>query len=135
MVMCIKHTWICHFLCWCGGASWLWFHVEADVLFFFKKSRSYSSCMPGNGLLPLILFYENHLSAICAWLSDIRMILQVLLYILVAVILIFPFDIFYLSSRYFFLRTLFRIAFPFQVRFFILMPDMEFWVLICIGSF
>ncbi|RDX71767.1 SPX and EXS domain-containing protein 1, partial [Mucuna pruriens] len=40
--------------------------------------------------------------------------LNVLLYILVAVILIFPFDIFYLSSRYFFLRTLFRIAFPLQ---------------------
>ncbi|QCE12249.1 myo-inositol-1 [Vigna unguiculata] len=38
----------------------------------------------------------------------------VLLYILVAVILIFPFDIFYLSSRYFFLRTLFRIALPLQ---------------------
>ncbi|KAK7295014.1 hypothetical protein RJT34_17917 [Clitoria ternatea] len=38
----------------------------------------------------------------------------VLLYILVAVILIFPFDIFFLSSRYFFLRTLLRIAFPLQ---------------------
>ncbi|WVZ07607.1 hypothetical protein V8G54_020953 [Vigna mungo] len=38
----------------------------------------------------------------------------VLLYILVAVILIFPFDIFYLSSRYFFLRTLLRIALPLQ---------------------
>ncbi|KAJ1426852.1 EXS, C-terminal [Sesbania bispinosa] len=38
----------------------------------------------------------------------------VLLYISAAVILIFPFDIFYLSSRYFFLRTLLRIAFPLQ---------------------
>ncbi|XP_057435567.1 uncharacterized protein LOC130728205 isoform X2 [Lotus japonicus] len=38
----------------------------------------------------------------------------VLLYICVSVILIFPFDIFYLSSRYFFLRTLLRIAFPLQ---------------------
>ncbi|KAL9315056.1 hypothetical protein ACSQ67_016057 [Phaseolus vulgaris] len=42
------------------------------------------------------------------------MVLQVLLYIIVAVVLIFPFDIFYLSSRYFFLRTLLRIAFPLQ---------------------
>ncbi|OIV98753.1 hypothetical protein TanjilG_24924 [Lupinus angustifolius] len=38
----------------------------------------------------------------------------VLLYIVVAVILIFPFDIFFLSSRFFFLRTLWRIAFPLQ---------------------
>lgn len=38
----------------------------------------------------------------------------VLLYIFVAMVLIFPFDIFYLSSRYFFLRTLLRIAFPLQ---------------------
>ncbi|KAG9138599.1 hypothetical protein Leryth_012937 [Lithospermum erythrorhizon] len=38
----------------------------------------------------------------------------VLLYAGVAMILIFPFDIFYLSSRYFLLRTLWRILFPFQ---------------------
>ncbi|XP_058737271.1 uncharacterized protein LOC131609589 isoform X2 [Vicia villosa] len=38
----------------------------------------------------------------------------VLLYIFVAMLLIFPFDIFYLSSRYFFLRTILRIAFPLQ---------------------
>ncbi|KAD4981858.1 hypothetical protein E3N88_18529 [Mikania micrantha] len=38
----------------------------------------------------------------------------VLLYTAVAIILIFPFDIFYLSSRFFFLRTLWRIVFPFQ---------------------
>ncbi|KAI5428806.1 uncharacterized protein LOC127127145 isoform X2 [Lathyrus oleraceus] len=38
----------------------------------------------------------------------------VLLYIFVAMLLVFPFDIFYLSSRYFFLRTLLRIAFPLQ---------------------
>lgn len=38
----------------------------------------------------------------------------VLLYTGVAMILIFPFDIFYLSSRYFLLRTLWRILFPFQ---------------------
>lgn len=38
----------------------------------------------------------------------------VLLYIAVALILMFPFDIFYLSSRYFLLRTLWRIAFPLQ---------------------
>ncbi|GLT43919.1 hypothetical protein SLA2020_178440 [Shorea laevis] len=38
----------------------------------------------------------------------------VLLYIAVALVLIFPFDIFYLSSRYFLLRTLWRIALPLQ---------------------
>jgi hypothetical protein len=40
----------------------------------------------------------------------------VLLYIAFALVLIFPFDIFYLSSRYFLLRTLWRIAFPLQVK-------------------
>ncbi|KAJ8763843.1 hypothetical protein K2173_003625 [Erythroxylum novogranatense] len=38
----------------------------------------------------------------------------VLLYVGVAMVLIFPFDIFYLSSRYYFLRTLWRIVFPLQ---------------------
>ncbi|XP_039119430.1 LOW QUALITY PROTEIN: SPX and EXS domain-containing protein 3-like [Dioscorea cayenensis subsp. rotundata] len=38
----------------------------------------------------------------------------VILYVVVVMILIFPFDIFYLSSRYYFLRTLLRIAFPLQ---------------------
>ncbi|XP_060189606.1 uncharacterized protein LOC132618588 isoform X2 [Lycium barbarum] len=38
----------------------------------------------------------------------------VLLYAAFAMALIFPFDIFYLSSRYFLLRTLWRIAFPLQ---------------------
>ncbi|XP_059629470.1 uncharacterized protein LOC132271974 [Cornus florida] len=38
----------------------------------------------------------------------------VLLYAVVVMLLIFPFDIFYLSSRYFFLRTLWRIMFPLQ---------------------
>ncbi|CAI0550520.1 unnamed protein product [Linum tenue] len=38
----------------------------------------------------------------------------VLLYCAVAMLLIFPFDIFYLSSRYFLLRTLWRIVFPLQ---------------------
>lgn len=38
----------------------------------------------------------------------------VLLYAAAAMILIFPFDIFYLSSRYFLLRTLWRIVLPFQ---------------------
>lgn len=43
-----------------------------------------------------------------------KYLLQVLLYIAVALLLMFPFDIFYLSSRYFLLRTLWRIAFPLQ---------------------
>ncbi|KAI4334083.1 hypothetical protein L6164_018818 [Bauhinia variegata] len=38
----------------------------------------------------------------------------VILYAAVVMILIFPFDIFYLSSRYCFLRTLWRIVFPLQ---------------------
>ncbi|GMP51887.1 hypothetical protein CsSME_00017939 [Camellia sinensis var. sinensis] len=38
----------------------------------------------------------------------------VLLYAAVATVLLFPFDIFYLSSRYFLLRTLWRIVFPLQ---------------------
>ncbi|KAL5797798.1 hypothetical protein ACOSQ2_002618 [Xanthoceras sorbifolium] len=38
----------------------------------------------------------------------------VLLYIAVVMILIFPFDIFYLSSRYYLLRTLWRIVLPLQ---------------------
>ncbi|CAN1220331.1 SPX and EXS domain-containing protein 3 [Linum perenne] len=42
------------------------------------------------------------------------LLLVVLLYCAVTMILIFPFDIFYLSSRYFLLRTLWRILFPLQ---------------------
>ncbi|XP_020539453.1 SPX and EXS domain-containing protein 1 isoform X2 [Jatropha curcas] len=38
----------------------------------------------------------------------------VLLYLAVMMVLIFPFDIFYLSSRYYLLRTLWRIVFPLQ---------------------
>ncbi|RZB83648.1 SPX and EXS domain-containing protein 1 isoform C [Glycine soja] len=38
----------------------------------------------------------------------------VLLYTAAVMVLIFPFDIFYFSSRYFFLRTLWRIVFPLQ---------------------
>ncbi|KAI4341037.1 hypothetical protein MLD38_025811 [Melastoma candidum] len=38
----------------------------------------------------------------------------VLLYMAVGMLLIFPFDIFYLSSRYFLLRTLWRIVLPIQ---------------------
>ncbi|KAL2990630.1 hypothetical protein AAZX31_11G213700 [Glycine max] len=39
---------------------------------------------------------------------------KVLLYDAAVMVLIFPFDIFYFSSRYFFLRTLWRIVFPLQ---------------------
>eukprot|EP01018_Ginkgo_biloba_P032289 Gb_40526 [translate_table: standard] len=38
----------------------------------------------------------------------------VLLYTILALILVFPFDIFYVSSRYYFLRTLWRLIFPLQ---------------------
>ncbi|KAG6741415.1 hypothetical protein POTOM_054653 [Populus tomentosa] len=43
-----------------------------------------------------------------------REIWKVLLYCAVSLVLIFPFDIFYLSSRYYLLRTLWRIVFPLQ---------------------
>ncbi|KAK4342506.1 hypothetical protein RND71_038322 [Anisodus tanguticus] len=52
---------------------------------------------------------QNHLTQ--------REIWKVLLYAAFAMALIFPFDIFYLSSRYFLLRTLWRIAFPLQESF------------------
>ncbi|KAK6239922.1 hypothetical protein QUC31_005391 [Theobroma cacao] len=40
----------------------------------------------------------------------------VILYVAVALVLVFPFDIFYLSSRYFLLRTLWQIALPLQAN-------------------
>ncbi|XVE77048.1 hypothetical protein DITRI_Ditri13aG0030600 [Diplodiscus trichospermus] len=43
----------------------------------------------------------------------------VILYVAVALVLVFPFDIFFLSSRYFLLRTLWRIALPLQFIFLI----------------
>ncbi|CAN0914594.1 SPX and EXS domain-containing protein 3 [Linum grandiflorum] len=53
----------------------------------------------------------------------------VLLYCAVAMLLIFPFDIFYLSTRYFLLRTLWRILFPLQASnhsFFLLLQAISF---------
>ncbi|KAJ3678659.1 hypothetical protein LUZ60_002462 [Juncus effusus] len=38
----------------------------------------------------------------------------VILYVIAVTLLVFPFDIFYLSSRYFLLRTIWRIILPFQ---------------------
>ncbi|KAG5008331.1 hypothetical protein JHK85_026873 [Glycine max] len=73
---------------------WLW---GVNLWVFLQSTVSYAKVFDLD---------QNHLTHKEIW--------KVLLYILVAVILIFPFDIFYLSSRYFFLRTLFRIAFPFQ---------------------
>ncbi|XP_048328657.1 uncharacterized protein LOC107417067 isoform X3 [Ziziphus jujuba] len=49
---------------------------------------------------------QNHLSHKEIW--------KVLLYAALAIALIFPFDIFYLSSRFYFLRTLWRIVLPLQ---------------------
>ncbi|KAK1314151.1 hypothetical protein QJS10_CPA06g00119 [Acorus calamus] len=43
-----------------------------------------------------------------------REIWKVILYAAVLMVIIFPFDIFYLSSRYYLLKTLWRIMFPFQ---------------------
>ncbi|XP_022763974.1 SPX and EXS domain-containing protein 5-like isoform X2 [Durio zibethinus] len=50
--------------------------------------------------------HQNHLTH--------REIWKVLLYFAVVMILIFPFDIFYFSSRYYLLRTLWRIIIPLQ---------------------
>ncbi|OIV99216.1 hypothetical protein TanjilG_06521 [Lupinus angustifolius] len=50
---------------------------------------------------------QNHLTH--------REIWKVLLYAAVVMVLIFPFDIFHLSSRFYFLRTLWRIVFPLKV--------------------
>lgn len=52
-------------------------------------------------------------------LSFTYILLQVLLYAAVAMILIFPFDIFYLSSRFYLLRTLWRIVLPLQASLFL----------------
>lgn len=61
---------------------------------------------------PLLVYYN------CA--NFYYILLQVLLYAAVAMILIFPFDIFYLSSRFYFLRTLWRIVLPLQASLFLL---------------
>ncbi|KAM7270625.1 hypothetical protein ACFE04_029839 [Oxalis oulophora] len=50
---------------------------------------------------------QNHLTHRETW--------RVLLYCAIALVLIFPFDIFYLSSRYYLLKTLWRIVLPLQV--------------------
>ncbi|KAG2404379.1 Phosphate transporter PHO1-like protein [Vigna angularis] len=73
---------------------WLW---GVNLWVFLQSTVSYTKVFDLD---------QNHLTHREMW--------KVLLYILVAVIFIFPFDIFYLSSRYFFLRTLVRIALPLQ---------------------
>ncbi|OVA06312.1 EXS [Macleaya cordata] len=47
----------------------------------------------------------------------------VLLYAAVAMVLVFPFDIFYLSSRYYLLRTLWRILLPLQASFHLIISN------------
>ncbi|CAI0460656.1 unnamed protein product [Linum tenue] len=75
-------------------AVWLW---GANLWVFSQSTVSYAKIFDLD---------QNHLNH--------REIWKVLLYCAVAMLLIFPFDIFYLSSRYFLLRTLWRIVFPLQ---------------------
>ncbi|CAN1220332.1 SPX and EXS domain-containing protein 1 [Linum perenne] len=75
-------------------AVWLW---GANLWVFSQSTVSYAKIFDLD---------QSHLTH--------REIWKVLLYCAVTMILIFPFDIFYLSSRYFLLRTLWRILFPLQ---------------------
>ncbi|KAH9732217.1 EXS domain-containing protein [Citrus sinensis] len=79
---------------------WLW---GVNLWVFSQGSANYAKIFDLD---------QNHLTHHEIW--------KVLLYIAIAIVLIFPFDIFYLSSRYFFLRTLWRIALPLQA---ITFPD------------
>ncbi|KAJ9170105.1 hypothetical protein P3X46_018237, partial [Hevea brasiliensis] len=74
---------------------WLW---GVNLWVFAQSSISYAK-----------IFYldQNHLTH--------REIWKVLSYFAVVMVLIFPFDIFHLSSGYYLLRTLWRIVFPLQV--------------------
>ncbi|KAG6767535.1 hypothetical protein POTOM_028741 [Populus tomentosa] len=75
---------------------WLW---GVNLWVFAQSTISYAKIFDLD---------QNHLTH--------REIWKVFLYCAVALILIFPFDIFYLSSRYYLLRTLWRIVFPLQAR-------------------
>ncbi|KAJ7951056.1 SPX and EXS domain-containing protein [Quillaja saponaria] len=79
---------------------WLW---GVNLWVFSQSTVSYAKIFDLD---------QNHLTHKEIW--------EVLLYVIVAMVLIFPFDIFYLSSRYFLLRTLWRIALPLQA---ITFPD------------
>jgi len=95
-----KYLWLLHNrLAFCSLASCLYnVNCKCSVCCF----PLFPLCMPDKSV------------KIC--LRFVLSLLQVLLYIAFALVLIFPFDIFYLSSRYFLLRTLWRIAFPLQVK-------------------
>lgn len=78
--------------------------------------------------LPNIIYHTDNVNAcvlpsfnsyLVIMLSFTYILLQVLLYAAVAMILIFPFDIFYLSSRFYLLRTLWRIVLPLQASLFL----------------
>ncbi|OIW09239.1 hypothetical protein TanjilG_26452 [Lupinus angustifolius] len=76
---------------------WLW---GINLWFFAQAGVNYAKIFDHD---------QNHLTH--------REIWKVLLYAGVVLVLIFPFDIFYLSSRFYFLRTLGRIVFPLQASF------------------
>ncbi|CAJ1956364.1 unnamed protein product [Sphenostylis stenocarpa] len=73
---------------------WLW---GINLWFFAQGGVNYAKIFDLD---------QNHLTH--------REIWKVLLYAAAGMVLIFPFDIFYFSTRYFFLRTLWRIVFPLQ---------------------
>ncbi|KAJ7981320.1 SPX and EXS domain-containing protein [Quillaja saponaria] len=73
---------------------WLW---GINLWFFAQAGLNYAKIFDLD---------QNHLTH--------REIWRVLLYAAVVMVLIFPFDIFYFSSRYYLLRTLWRIALPLQ---------------------
>ncbi|KAF1859581.1 hypothetical protein Lal_00010165 [Lupinus albus] len=76
---------------------WLW---GINLWFFAQAGVNYAKIFDHHD--------QNHLTHTEIW--------KVLLYAGLVLVLIFPFDIFYLSSRYYFLRTLGRIVFPLQAR-------------------
>ncbi|KAK1266041.1 hypothetical protein QJS04_geneDACA000147 [Acorus gramineus] len=81
---------------------WLW---GVNLWVFSQSSVSY----------PKIFDLDHtHLTHREIWKVIMFKSMVVILYAAVLMVIIFPFDIFYLSSRYYLLKTLWRIMFPFQ---------------------
>ncbi|KAA8526480.1 hypothetical protein F0562_008317 [Nyssa sinensis] len=105
---------------WLWGVN-LWFFVQANVNYakifdldqnhlthreIWKCANWMTIIVPTSMTAYLYLYSHGEVSLAASQ--------PVLLYAVVAMVLLFPFDIFYLSSRYFLLRTLWRIVFPLQ---------------------
>jgi len=112
---------------WKGTSQWtiqkyIYLGSAAYCIFIFKF---YGMCCP----IPspsckreyLALFSSLlHQSSFIGWWTNWHMLsafLQVLLYAILLMILFSPFDMFYISSRFYFLRTVWRIILPLQVSF------------------